>query len=347
MSRRGSGALTRREALRAGAGAGAGLLLAGCGVQGGSSGGGGGGEKESDYPTRAVELVAPFSPGGSTDLISRAIAKAAKEPLGQAMVVVNREGANGAVGGREVVTGNPDGYRVVFLPTSLFTITPQVVKDADTLSLDDMRIITGLTVENIVLLSHRDSPYKTLDDLLKEKDSGKRVSYSHSGTGSGLQFAQNVFYRRAGINAADVPFDGAAPAITALLGKQVDAGASQIAESIKQVQAGELRHLGIFSAERSELLPDVPTMKEQGFDIQIDQVRFIAAPPKVPEDVATKLNEAFLAAAKDPDYDKFLKDNYIEHREISGDEVRKKVETDFARYKATIDELKIRPEASS
>jgi tripartite-type tricarboxylate transporter receptor subunit TctC len=224
----------------------------------------------------------PFPPGGSTDLIGRAVAQAIEAPLGQTMVVVNREGAAGAVGTREVAGDRADGYRLVFPPSSLFTITPQTVQDPDTISLDDLTIITGLTVENIVLIANTDSPYQTLDDLLEAGRSGQTINYGHSGVGIGTYLAQRVFFAQAGINATDVPFDGGGPSVTALVGNQVDIGASQIAESIEQVEAGELRHLGIFTPERNEFLPDVPTMREQGFDIEVDQVRFIAGPPGLP-----------------------------------------------------------------
>ena len=334
--------LTRRDFLRVSAGAGAGLFLAGCRVQ--SGGGKGSGE---DYPQQSVELVVPFPPGGSTDLIGRAVAQAIEAPLGQTMVVVNREGAAGAVGTREVAGDRADGYRLVFPPSSLFTITPQTVQDPDTISLDDLTIITGLTVENIVLTANTDSPYQTLDDLLEAGRSGQTINYGHSGVGIGTYLAQRVFFAQAGINATDVPFDGGGPSVTALVGNQVDIGASQIAESIEQVEAGELRHLGIFTAERNEFLPDVPTMREQGFDIEVDQVRFIAGPPGLPDNVVSTLTDAFSEAVQDPDYDQLLQDSFIGRFEVSGEELREKIETDYDRYAAYIEEAGIQPEAAS
>lgn len=331
--------LTRRDFLRVGMGAGAGLFIAGCGVQGGTGGGGGGGG--ADYPNRPVELIVPFAPGGSTDLIARAIARDIEEPLGQTMVAVNREGAGGAVGTKEVAGGAPDGYRLTFSPTSLFTIAPIFLGAEDTVPLDDLKIVTGLTQENIVLLANADGPYKTLEDVLALKDSGEEISFGHSGRGIGTFLAQTLFYAQAGINATDVPFDGGGPSVTALLGKQVDMGASQIAESAEQVAAGDLIQLGIFSAERSEFLPDIPTMKEQGFDLEVDQVRFIAGPKDLPDDVATKLADAFKQAAQSEAYGKFLEENFIGRFEKSGDEVRQKIETDLERYRTKVEELGI------
>lgn len=332
-------ALNRRAALRLGVGLGAGTFLAGCGVQTGS----GDGEGDSAYPRRSVELIVPFAPGGSTDLIARTLGKAIEEPLGHSMVIVNRDGAAAAVGTKEVAAAQGDGYKIAFPPSSLFTLTPQLVKNADTVSLDDLRVVIGLTVENIVLVAHKDSPFKTLDDVIALKGSGRRITYGHSGVGTGAYFAQTAFYKLAGINATDVPFGGGGPAVTAVLGKQVDIGASQPAESMRLVESGELRWLGVFSQQRSPSLPDLPTATEKGFDLTVDQARFIAGPKSISDDAVTALQKAFREAVKDPEYDAFLKKNRIDRFEVEGTEVAKKVKEDFDRYKGLIDRFGLQP----
>ena len=325
--------VTRRDALKLGAGLGAGTLFAGCGVSSG--------EDEASYPTRSVELVVPFAPGGSTDLIARTLAKAIEKPLGHSMVVVNRDGAAAAVGTKEVANGASDGYRIVFPPSSLFTLTPQLVKNASTVALDELKIVTGLTVENIVIVAHKDSPLRTVDDLIALKQRGQRITYGHSGVGTGAYFAQTAFYKLAGVNATDVPFGGGGPAVTAVLGRQVDIGASQPAESMKLVQSGDLRWLAVFSAERSKLLPELPTVREKGFDLTVDQARFIAGPAKLPDEVATKLHDAFGEATRAPEYDEFLKKNLIERFEVDGPGVTVKIRTDYERYKQLIERFGI------
>jgi tripartite-type tricarboxylate transporter receptor subunit TctC len=230
---------------------------------------------------------------------------------------------------------------MVFSPSSLFAITRHLQQSATKISLDELRIITGLTVENICLLVHKDSKYKTLDDLLNDK--GAKLNYGHSGVGTGLYLAQTLFYKAAGFNATDVPFGGTGPSITALLGKQVDIGASHLAETHKQVAAGELRRLAMFTEVRSPLIPDLPTMKEKGFNIVVDQMRFVAVPPKVPDDVATVLANAFKEAAATPEHEKFLKDNYIERRELPGPELTKQIKADSDRYKAALAAVGINP----
>ena len=305
----------------------------------------GGGNEGSGFPQRPVEFVIPFAPGGSTDLIGRAATKQIAEPLGQSMVVVNKPGAGGAVGTEEAVNRKPDGHNGALAPTSLFTITPLVKTEPTGLALDEMEIVTGLTRENLVLVVPADSPFKTIDDLIAAKGrGGKALSFGHSGVGAGTHFSALVFLKQAGVNAKDVPFDGSGPAVTALLGKQIDLASTQIAESAKQVQAGQLRQLAIFSEQRSPLLPDVPTLKEKGFDLVVDQVRFVAAPKGTPKEAVDKLRTAFLESTKDPAYEEFLKSNFIERAELSGDEVRAKVAEDAAKYKAITGDLAITPQ---
>jgi tripartite-type tricarboxylate transporter receptor subunit TctC len=132
-----------------------------------------------------VQLVAPFAAGGSTDLSSRALARGLTDALGRAVVVVNQPGANGAVGGKQVISGPPDGYTLVTLAGSLFALTPLLVKDPDTLSLDEMTIVSGITSEEVVLLVKADSPYRSMEDLLARRGGASRNSSASTPTCSG------------------------------------------------------------------------------------------------------------------------------------------------------------------
>jgi tripartite-type tricarboxylate transporter receptor subunit TctC len=294
--------------------------IAACGVDNGN-GGGSGGDK-ADYPKKAIELTAPSSAGGSTDLISRAIAKAAEKPFGQSVVVVNKEGANGAVGGKEVLNSRPDGYRMVLLPQSLFAITPLVKADSNPINLDEMSYVAGVSIEDYVLSVPSSSPVKSLDDLI-EKGS---VKFGTTGAGTGSQLSQALLFASAKVKASDVPFDGGSELITALLGKQVDVGANQIAEAAPQIKAGKLRPIAVFSADRLDSMPEVKTAKEQGYDIVVNQRRWLAAPKDVPKDVLTKMRESIATAKDDPGFAKFLKDNYVSRWDVEPDDIKAEVE---------------------
>ncbi|GLZ34722.1 ABC transporter substrate-binding protein [Lentzea sp. NBRC 105346] len=279
----------------------------------------------------------PFPPGGSTDLVGRAIAKAVEQPLKQSVPVANKPGANGAVGGKEVLASAPDGYNIGLLVQSLFAITPLAVKDETAIQLDRLTIVATLTTEDYVLVVNANSPHKTLEDLLK----APKVSYGTTGVGTGAQLSQALLFKSAGANAVDVPFDGGAPAVTAVLGEQVDAISAAPSEIMQHVKAGKLRPLATFSTKRSAYLPDVPTAQEKGHDVVVDQRRFVVAPQGLPDNVRKKLADAFAEARKDAGYDKFLKDAYAERWEVSGDEARQHMKDAGARYAAKVQELGI------
>jgi putative tricarboxylic transport membrane protein len=301
--------------------------LAACGgVENGSGGDSDGGG--ADYPSKAIELTAPSSAGGSTDLISRAIAKSAEKPFGQSVVVVNKEGANGAVGGKEVLSSPPDGYKMVLLPQSLFAITPLVEEDSDAIDLAEMSYVAGVSIEDYVLSVPASSPVKSLDDLIEKGT----VKFGTTGAGTGSQLAQALLFAAAKVDASDVPFDGGSELITALLGKQVDVGANQIAEAAPQIEAGKLRPIAVFSADRLESMPDVKTAKEQGYDIVVNQRRWIAAPKDVPEDVLTKMRESIATAKDDPEFAQFLEDNFVSRWDVEPEDVRAEVEAAKQEY---------------
>ncbi|MDG4856904.1 tripartite tricarboxylate transporter substrate binding protein [Streptomyces sp. T-3] len=302
---------------------------------GGVKGGGESDEADKNYPTKTVEWTAPNDPGGSTDLISRAVAKAMEGPLGQSVVVENKPGANGAVGGKEVLGRKPDGYSLVMLFQSLMAIGPHTVVDDDPIKMSDMDVISGLTVEDYVLVVPAQSEVETLDDLLAKKS----VKYGTTGAGTGSELAQALLFGDAGVKAGGVPFDGGAPTVTALLGNQVDVGAIHVAEAAPHIESDKLRPLAVFAKERIDFLPDVPTAVESGHDVVVDQRRWVAGPAGLPDNVVSELQAALKKSFKDPAYGKFLKDNYIGRWEASPDDVVTQIETAKKRYGELIDKF--------
>jgi tripartite-type tricarboxylate transporter receptor subunit TctC len=298
-----------------------GIGLAACGGVDDSAG-------DDDYPSKSIELTAPSSAGGSTDLISRAVAKAAEKPLGQSVVVVNKEGANGAIGGKEVLNSRADGYKMVLLPQSLFAIGPLLEADSGAIDLADMSYVAGLTVEDYVMTVPASSPAKSIDDLIQAAP----VTFGTTGAGTGSQLAQALLFASAKVKATDVPFDGGSELITALLGKQVDVGVNQIAEAVSQIKAGKLRPIAVFAQERVEALPEVKTATEQGYDIVVNQRRWLAAPKDVPESILESMRESIATAKEDPGFQTFLKDNSIETWDIEPDEVKAEVESARQQY---------------
>jgi tripartite-type tricarboxylate transporter receptor subunit TctC len=329
------GLIKRRNAIALVGGVTAALALAACGsgVKTTTTGGG-----DGDYPTGNIQMTVGASPGGSTDLITRAIADGLGKELGVSVPVVNKPGANGALNAKELKGQKPDGYKIAVQNASLFTITPLAVSEAESTSLDDFDLITGVSQDDYMLAAHADSGYKTIADL---KKSGKNIKYGTTGVGTGAQLASALTFKVADIPATDVPFDGGAPAMTALLGQQVDVAAFQIGEGIENVKAGKLVPLAVFSPERIEFLPDVPTAKEQGFDVVVSQYRFLTAPKGTPEKVKKTLLDAAKKTFATQAYKDFNKANFLTPVEVEPAEIRKILDDATTKYKSQVEQYGI------
>ncbi|MFB9651646.1 tripartite tricarboxylate transporter substrate binding protein [Pseudarthrobacter scleromae] len=319
-----------RRTLIAAAGSAALLGLTACGgVQGTSN--------SADYPTKAIEFIVPVAPGGSTDTLSRAIAKGLSEKLGQPVAVINKPGGGATVGLTELKNAEADGYKIGMIPTSPLAVRPLAVKDENPLTVDDFTVIKAMTVEDVVLFTYKDSPIQTAQDVLDLK--GKPIKYSSSGAGTVTGTAQAIFFSALGAEATGVPFDGGAPAKTAVLGKQVDLGGAHPGEIAQEVKAGTLVPLLTFSEERSEFFPDVPTAKELGISVAMDQRRFLGAPKDLPQNVLDKLVEATEEALKSDAYAQVLKDGYFARNETDGATAATDLKANLEDYKKQVSSL--------
>lgn len=314
---------TRRVLLGAAA-ASAVLAMTACGGNVGGAQGSG-----DSYPSKPVNITVGAAPGGSTDLIARAVAEGAAKELDTAMPVVNKPGANGALAMKEVQGKTADGYELATLNASLITITPLAVGASEAVSLDDVDVIVGLSQDDYVLVANPKAGVKTVKDLA----SAKNPSFGTTGVGTGSQLAQALLLKQAGIKGTEVPFDSGAPAVTAVLGNQVQLATVQLGEAKAQIDAGKLVPVVVFSTERNKFLPDVPTATEEGYDIPVSQYRAMVAPKGTPEDVKAKLKTAFESTFKTEAYQAFNEKNLLTPKEISGEEVTAQWTDLAAKYK--------------
>ncbi|MEV7649041.1 tripartite tricarboxylate transporter substrate binding protein [Arthrobacter sp. NPDC089319] len=291
----------------------------------------------AEYPTKAIEFIVPLAPGGSTDTLSRALAKSLSEEMGQPVAVINKPGAGATVGLKELKNANPDGYTVGLIPTSTLAVRPLSIKDSDPIAVGDFSVIKGLTTEDVVLYTYAGSEYKTGEDVAGLK--GKNVKYASSGPGTVTGTAQALFFQAVGAEATGVPFDGGAPAKTAVLGKQVPFGAGHPGEIAEEVKAGTLVPLVVFSNEKSQYLPEVTTSAELGVDIAMDQRRLFGAPKDMPADILEKLVAATDKAIESDEYKKVLEQGYFTPLVQDGDTAAGEVETQLANYRTQVDAL--------
>jgi len=247
-----------------------------------------------NYPTRAITLVIPFAPGGSTSIVGRGIADKMSELLGEKVVVDNRPGAGGTVGTKAVARSEPDGYTLVLGYTGTLAIGPSLYKNVGYDPRKDFAPIGMIGNAPNSLVVHPSFPAKTVAELIAyAKANPGKVSFGSAGAGTASHITGEYFARTAGITLVHIPYKGTGPALTDLLGGHIPMAFAPIPASHPSVTAGSLRALAVTSTTRSGLLPEVPTMIEaglQGFDASL--YYGLAAPAGTPRPIIDRLNKA-------------------------------------------------------
>lgn len=298
----------------------------------------GGTTDSAEFPSGPVNLSVGQAAGGSTDLIARALAEGASQALGKPMPVVNKPGANGALATKEVAGKPADGHELVLLNASLITITPLAVSPDEAVNIDDLDVIAGLSQDDYVLVASPGSGFTSFEDVTA---AGRNITFGTTGVGTGSQLAQTVLFKQADVKGTDIPFDSGKPALTAVLGNQVELATVQLGEAMPQIEAGKVAPLLVFSEDRNTFLPDTPTAKEAGYDVPVAQYRAVAAPKGTPQDVKDKLLAAFQEAFKSEAYQEFNKKNMLTPKEISGEEVVTEWKEYAAKYRELVEKYDI------
>jgi len=265
-----------------------------------------GARAQEPYPARPITLVVPFPPGGVADLTARPVAAAMEKVLKSPVGVVNKTGAAGAVGMQFVATSKPDGYTLLLALSSI-----SIIPEADKLfgrppafTVDQFAPIALISADPTILVVPADKPWRTAKDFIE--DATRRpgqIAFSSSGVYGTLHMAMELFSHAAGIRLRHVPYAGAGPALTAILGGHVDALASGPAVVLPHIKSGKLRPLAGWGAARVAALPDVPTFKELGYPgAEFYIWAGLFAPRDTPEPVLAKLRGSVRAAVGDPDF---------------------------------------------
>ena len=261
---------------------------------------------QEPYPSRPITIVAPFPPGGVADLTARPVAAAMEKALKNPVGVVNKTGAAGAVGMQFVATSKPDGYTLLLALSSI-----SIIPEADKLfgrppafTVDQFAPIALISADPTILVVPADKPWKTAADFIEDaKKRPGQISYSSSGVYGTLHMAMELLSHAAGIKLRHVPYAGAGPALTAILGGHVDALASGPAVVLPHIKAGKLRPLAGWGDRRIAALPDVPTFKELGYpDAEFYIWAGVFAPRGTPEPVLAKLRDTLRASVNDGDF---------------------------------------------
>jgi tripartite-type tricarboxylate transporter receptor subunit TctC len=254
------------------------------------------------WPEKTLTLVVPFPPGGSTDTLARSIGAKMQEKLGQTVIVDNKAGATGTIGAALVKRAAPDGYTVLVSSLGPFVIAPHLIKNVPYDAGKDFDLLTVAVQAPNVLVVPAASPHKSVADVIAAlKKTPDKMSFASSGNGSSDHLTAELFWLQTGTSGVHVPYKGGAPAVSDLLGGQVDASFQNINAIVQHVASGKLRALAVTGAKRSALLPTVPTLSEAGVkDADVYSWQGIAAPKGLPADVKAKLHAAIVAALNDP-----------------------------------------------
>jgi tripartite-type tricarboxylate transporter receptor subunit TctC len=263
-----------------------------------------------NFPSRPIRIVVAFPPGGPTDFVGRLVADKMTALLGQRVFIDNKPGANGTLGGGDVAKSDPDGYSLFLTTAGAVTVSPHIMANMPFDTFRDFAPVSLVTKVSEVLVVSPKLGVKSVKDLVAlAKQNPGAIPFASTGIGSPPHLAQLMLDSSAGVTFLHVPYRGAAPALTDLLGGQVEVVALDIPVVISQIQAGNLVPIGIAGDKRDAVLPDVPTLAEQGFpNTDASNWYALLAPAKTPPDVVAKLNKAVDDALKDPNvHEKLVK----------------------------------------
>ena len=251
------------------------------------------------WPERPITIVVPAAAGGTTDIAARVLAEKMAKDLGTAIVVENKGGGGGSIGTAQVARAKPDGYTLLMGNIGPIAINFSLYKQL-TYKESDLRGITNVISVPNILVVHADSPVRSVQDLVNLAKT-RRLNVATSGVGQSPHMSSEMFRQKAGIEVTLVPFPGAAPAVTALLGQQVDFMIDNLPSSLPHIKSGKFRALAITSGTRSAQLPDVPTMTEAGVPMQVTAWFGLLAPAGTPDTVVDRLQQSARRAMETPE----------------------------------------------
>jgi tripartite-type tricarboxylate transporter receptor subunit TctC len=255
-----------------------------------------------DFPSRPIRIVVAFPPGGPTDFVGRLVAEKMTELLGQRVYIDNKPGANGTLGGGDVAKSDPDGYSLFLTTSGAVTVSPHIMSNMPFDTFRDFAPVALVTKVSEVIAVSPKLDIKTAKDLVElAKQKPGAVTFASTGIGSPPHLAQLLLDSSADVKFLHVPYRGAAPALTDLMGGQVQVVCLDVPVVIAQIQAGTLVPLAIAGDKREAVLPDVPTLAEQGYpNTDASNWYALLAPAKTPQAVVDKLNKAVNDALNDP-----------------------------------------------
>jgi tripartite-type tricarboxylate transporter receptor subunit TctC len=292
-----------------------------------------------DYPTHPIKMVVPYAAGGPTDLLGRLVADFLSKDLKQTVIVENKAGAQGAIGAEMVARAEPDGYTLFTAAASIIVLNPLLYKKLSYDPVKDFRMLALVTDGPVVMEINPSVPAKTVAEFVAyAKQNPGKLNFGSAGTGGTIHLAGEMFKQITGIEMTHVPYKGAGPALADLLGGNIQVMFDTLSTALPPVRYGSLRALGVSSEQRSADLPDVPTIAESGYpEYRVSVWYGIAAPAKLPDDIAAKISAGLDRALNDEAFRAQLeKIGFPVFRPRSAAAITEFIDADRARWSAVI-----------
>lgn len=291
------------------------------------------------YPEKQITLVIQAAPGGASDMVSRTVASVMEKDLKVPVVGVNKTGAAGSVAMNYVKSSKPDGYTIGYVPVELSMVKALGYAD---ISPSDFEVLGRAIVIPAAVTVRADAPWKDINELIEyAKANPSKIKVGNSGTGSIWHIAAAALEEEAGIKFNHVPFDGAAPAVAALMGGHIDMVTVSPSEVLSGVKGGNLKVLAVMGEEKSAVVPDVPTMKECGYSVNVVAWGGFAAPKGLPDNVKEILVKAVKDAINSEDFKKLTEQRGMDLAYLGPDEFLKYANEQFEFYNELIPKMGI------
>src|SRR5213593_3245374 len=265
------------------------------------------------FPSKPVRIIVPFPAGGTTDIIARLVAQRLSETMGQPVLVENRGGAGGSIGADAVAKAAPDGYTIL-MHNVTFPMASVALALANRLPYNVETDFAGISIAvfvPLVITAHPSVPAKDLRELaqLLQRDKSLKYTYGSTGPGSFMHVMGEAFSKQTGVEMTHIPYKGAAPLKQELIAGRINIGGDQLSSSLADIKAGKIKALATNGRNRTPDLPDVATVREQGFPLlEADGWNGLFAPAKTPREVIERLQKETAAAVKHPETAKRLRD---------------------------------------
>jgi len=287
----------------------------------------------AQFPDRPITMIVPFPPGGVADAVARPMAEAMSRDLKQPVVVENKPGAGGGIGMALAAKAKPDGYTVLLSLSSL-TVLPEadrILGRPPMYQIADLKPVARFTADPTVFVVRAEAPWKTLQEFITAARANPgKFTFGSSGNYGTMHVPMEMFAAAAGVKMVHVPYTGAGPAIVGLLGGQVDVLATGPASIVQQIKAGKVRALAQWGDARLAALPDVPSLKESGTNVEYAQWSGLFVPAGTPEPVVRRLRDAARAAATDDRVKQVMGTAGSPIQYLDAPEFQKYVDTDAA-----------------